>query len=83
MLSCADATLYTGVAKDLPRRVNLHNQGKGAKYTKNRTPVKLVYKERAEDKSSALKREHQIKQMSRQAKIELIHYNRVWNHLET
>ena len=73
ILECADGTLYTGITTDLERRVKEHNTSpKGAKYTRNRRPVKLVYNEEAEDKSSASKREYQIKKLSRKEKLLLI-----------
>jgi putative endonuclease len=65
---CADRTLYTGVAKDLAARIRAHNSGTGAKYTRSRVPVKLVYSERARDRSAAQRREHEIKRMPRAAK---------------
>jgi putative endonuclease len=65
---CADRTLYTGVAKDLPSRILAHNSGGGAKYTRSRLPVKLVYSEPARDRSAAQRREHEIKRMTRAAK---------------
>ncbi len=73
ILKCADATLYTGITTDVARRVKEHNSSeKGAKYTKNRRPVTLVYVEEAEDRSSASKREFAIKKLSREKKMELI-----------
>ena len=72
IVRCADQTLYTGVARDLPARVFAHNAGRGAKYTRSRLPVELVYRELAEDRSTALRREHEIKRMSAQAKRGLI-----------
>jgi putative endonuclease len=72
-LECSDGTLYTGVAKDLEARLHEHNtSAKGAKYTRSRRPVTLVYSERADDRSSALKREAAIKRLSRSQKIALI-----------
>ena len=68
MLRCADDTLYCGVTNDLDRRVAAHNAGEGAKYTRGRLPVRLAYVEPCADKSTALKREAQIKQMKRDAK---------------
>jgi putative endonuclease len=65
---CADRTLYTGVAKDLAARIRAHNSGTGAKYTRSRVPVKLVYSERARDRGAAQRREHEIKRMPRAAK---------------
>lgn len=72
ILSCDDGTLYTGYTTDLNRRLNEHNRGEGAKYTRGRTPVQLVYKEEYESRSRAQKREYEIKQYSRQKKMELI-----------
>ncbi len=70
---CADNTLYTGIATDLKRRIEEHNfSDKGAKYTKARRPVKLVYSEKHPDRSSASKREYHIKKMSRKEKEILI-----------
>lgn len=71
LLKCADDTLYCGYTNDLIARVKTHNDGKGAKYTKGRLPVQLVFYEQFETKSQALKREHKIKKMTRQEKIEL------------
>ena len=72
ILKCADGTLYTGITNDLANRVSAHNSGKGAKYTKSRIPVALVYNEPCDDKSSALKRELEIKKMPRDEKLKLI-----------
>ncbi len=72
MLECADGTLYTGVSNDLAKRIEKHNTGKGAKYTRSRLPVKLVYSETAPDKGEALKKEIKMKQLSRTEKLELI-----------
>lgn len=72
ILRCADGTLYTGSTDDLVRRVAMHNAGKGAKYTRGRGPVELVYSEEAESYSAALKREYAIKQLTRQEKLKLI-----------
>ena len=70
---CADNTLYTGIATDLERRIEEHNSSnKGAKYTKARRPVTLVYSEKHSDRSSASKREYRIKKMSREEKKLLI-----------
>jgi putative endonuclease len=71
ILICADDTLYTGIANDLDNRVNAHNNGKGAKYTSGRNPVVLAYKETCENKSDALKRELEIKKMTRAEKHQL------------
>lgn len=72
MLLCADQSLYTGVATDIDARVATHNAGKGAKYTRGRLPVKLVYQERVGARGAALSREHAIKRMRRTAKRQLI-----------
>ena len=75
ILECADKTLYTGIAKEMERRVDEHNNSpKGAKYTKARRPVKLVYEERHRSKNSALKREIIVKKMSKTQKEKLISY---------
>ena len=65
LLRCADDTLYCGITNDLEKRLAVHNAGEGAKYTRGRTPVRLAHIESYADKSAALKREMQIKQMSR------------------
>ena len=72
ILSCADDTLYTGITTECERREKQHNSGKGAKYTRVRLPVVMVYKEEAEDRSAASKREYQIKQLTRKQKLALI-----------
>ena len=73
ILQCADDTLYTGITTDIERRVEEHNSSdKGAKYTKLRRPVALVYSEESEDRSSASKREYAIKKLTRAQKLELI-----------
>ena len=72
ILCCSDNTYYTGYTTDVEKRVQRHNEGKRAKYTKSRRPVQLVYQEKYMDKSCALKREYAIKQLSRQEKEQLI-----------
>ena len=73
LLRCSDNTLYCGWTTDLKRRLAAHNSGKrGAKYTRTRRPVELVYFEELENKSSAMKREYEIKQLSRAEKLRLI-----------
>ena len=72
ILKCADGTYYTGWTTDPARRLAVHNSGKGAKYTRSRLPVYLVYIESFETKSDALKRECEIKKMSRAEKELLI-----------
>lgn len=75
ILRCVDGSLYTGIAKDVARRVDEHNSDNrlAAKYTRARRPVKLVYTEVVRDRSRAAQREYRIKQMSRQEKEALIH----------
>ena len=72
IVKCNDGSLYTGYAKDVNARISMHNEGKGAKYTKMRRPVQLVYKEVYYTKSEALKREYEIKTFSRQKKLKMI-----------
>lgn len=72
ILRCGDGTLYTGCTNDLPRRLAAHQNGKGAKYTRSRPPVELVYQEEAADKSAALRREIAIKRLDRREKLALI-----------
>ncbi|MBF0814733.1 MULTISPECIES: GIY-YIG nuclease family protein [Staphylococcus] len=72
IVKCKDGSLYTGYAKDVTQRVAKHNNGQGAKYTKIRRPVQLVYQEMFATKSEALKREYEIKTYTRQQKLELI-----------
>jgi len=72
ILSCADDTLYTGYTARLNERVELHNAGKGAKYTRSRLPVRLIYSESFPDKPSALRREIELKKLKRSEKLKLI-----------
>ncbi|MEG1756492.1 MAG: GNAT family N-acetyltransferase [Clostridia bacterium] len=72
LLRCADGTLYTGITDNIPRRVAAHNSGKGAKYTRGRLPVRVVYREICADRAAALRREVRIKKLSRQEKERLI-----------
>ena len=69
ILECADGTLYTGWTTDVQKRLQTHNEKKGAKYTRSRTPVKLFHCEEFETKSEALKREAEIKRLPRSKKI--------------
>ena len=71
LLRCSDQTLYCGITNDLTKRLVAHNAGEGAKYTRGRTPVTVVYQESCADKSSALKREREIKSLSRADKLAL------------
>jgi putative endonuclease len=72
ILKCADGTLYTGITTDINRRIKQHQSGNGSKYVKTRRPVRLVYRENAMDRSTALKRELEIKAMSRPQKLALV-----------
>ena len=72
ILKCSDGTFYTGVTNDLDKRIEQHNKGKGAKYTRSRLPVHVVYQESAPEKGIALKREYAIKQLSREEKLQLM-----------
>jgi putative endonuclease len=72
ILECSDGSYYTGWSSDPQRRLREHNSGKGARYTRSRRPVRLVYLEELPDKSSALKRERAIKALARPKKIQLI-----------
>lgn len=72
ILKCNDDTFYTGWTNDLEKRVACHNSGKGARYTKTRLPVSLIYYETFETKQEAMKREYAIKQMTRKQKEKLI-----------
>ncbi|WP_461810267.1 GIY-YIG nuclease family protein [Faecalimonas sp.] len=72
IVRCSDGTLYTGWTNDLEKRIKNHNTGKGAKYTKTRTPVTLEYYETFPTKQEAMKREYAIKQMKRKEKEKLI-----------
>lgn len=72
IVECADGTYYTGWTTDPQRRVQVHNAGRGARYTRSRRPVRLVYLESCADRSSAMKRERAIKALSRNDKEKLI-----------
>ena len=69
---CADDSLYTGIAIDVAERIESHNAGRGAKYTRSRLPVELVYSEVVDDRATALRREFAIKRLERAAKKKLI-----------
>lgn len=75
ILECADKTFYTGWTNDLEKRIKTHNEGKGAKYTKYRLPVKLIYYEEFENKIDAMKREYAIKRLTRKQKEKLTSNN--------
>lgn len=72
IVECSDGTFYTGWTTDIKKRLLIHNAKKGAKYTRARTPVRLVYLEEADTKQKAMRREAQIKSLSRQEKEQLI-----------
>ena len=72
IVECSDGTLYTGWTNNLEKRLEAHNAGKGAKYTKTRRPVKLVYQEQFETKEEAMSREYHIKQLSRKEKMKIM-----------
>ena len=72
ILRCADGTLYTGITNDLERRLAEHGAGQGAKYTKGRAPLQLVYQETCSGRGPASKRENEIKSLDRKAKLSLV-----------
>lgn len=76
IIQCSDNTLYTGYTTDIKRRINEHNTGNGAKYTRGRTPVTLKHVEIFQNKSSAMQREYSIKQQKRSEKLKLISDNK-------
>ena len=71
MLECSDGSLYTGYTSDIERRISQHQSGVGCKYTRVRLPIELVYKENFEKRSDAMKREREIKRLSRLEKLKL------------
>ena len=72
LLRCGDGSLYTGATDNVPRRLAVHQAGKGAKYTRSRLPVELVYQEPCPDRSAAMRREAAIKRLPRNRKLALI-----------
>ena len=72
IIECNDGSLYTGITNDLDKRITAHNDGRGAKYTKSRRPVRLRYSEPAADRKNASQREYAIKSLRKAAKIHLI-----------
>ena len=72
IVQCSDKSLYTGITTDIARRLKEHNSKKGAFYTKNKLPVKLVYQESMADRPEAMRREHAIKSLTRKEKLELV-----------
>ena len=75
ILRCRDGSLYTGITTDVDKRFAAHNAGKGAKYTRSRKPVELVYQEACDDHSHALRRELEIKALTKEEKLKLIEYS--------
>ena len=75
LLRCRDGSLYAGWTNDLDRRVRAHNSGRGAKYTRSRRPVELVYAERHATRHEAMSRERELKAMTREQKLALIREN--------
>jgi putative endonuclease len=76
MLRCGDGSLYTGMTNDLEKRVRAHREGRGARYTRSRPPVTLVFHQRQQTRSAALKAEHQMKQLPRSEKLALVRRHR-------
>ena len=74
ILRCRDGSLYTGWTNDLRRRVRAHNAGRGARYTRSRRPVELIWFEVHPDKSAALRREAAVKRLSREEKLRLVRF---------
>jgi putative endonuclease len=72
ILECADGSLYTGITTDVSRRIKQHESGEGAKYTRGRAPLKLLYTKKFKSRSAASKRELEVKKMSREEKLDLI-----------
>lgn len=72
MAECADGTYYTGITKDVEKRIEVHNSGKGAKYTATHGPVKLVFQEPQASYSVALRREYQVKSLSKKRKVRFV-----------
>lgn len=72
ILRCKDNTLYTGITTDVEKRLEAHQSGRGAKYTRGRGPLELVYRETCIDHSAALKREYEVKRLTREQKQKLI-----------
>ena len=77
VLLCYDNTLYTGWTTNILKRLSKHNSGRGAKYTRSRTPVCIVYSEEMKSKSAAMKKEYRVKQLSRKEKARLCHIEEI------
>lgn len=69
---CSDGTFYTGYTNDIQKRQQAHNEGRGARYTKSRLPIKIVYQEEFKNRSEAMRREYEIKQLNKIQKVRLI-----------
>lgn len=76
IIKCKDESLYTGWTNDLEARIQAHNEGRGAKYTKGRGPVELLYIEEFDTKEEAMKREFELKKLSKEKKLKLIQQKR-------
>jgi predicted GIY-YIG superfamily endonuclease len=76
MAECSDGSIYTGIAKDVSKRISVHNKGKGAKYTRSRLPVVLKWQKLCRDRSMASKYEYRIKKLTRKQKLKLIEYGK-------
>jgi putative endonuclease len=76
VLRCSDGSLYTGITNDLPRRLSVHQAGKGGAYTRSRRPVRVVYTEPRSTRGAALRREAELKRLPRSAKLSLIRRHR-------
>ena len=76
LLRCGDGSLYCGITNDLPRRLAAHRSGAGARYTRGRGPLRVVYQEPCADRPAALRREHAVKQLSREEKQQLARQQR-------
>ena len=72
LLACGDGSLYTGITNDLRRRLHAHRQGRGARYTRGRGPLELVHSEPAASRSAALRREYQLRRLSRSEKLAVL-----------
>ena len=72
ILRCKDGSLYTGITTDVEKRLEAHRAGRGAKYTRGRAPLELVYREEFGDHSAALKREAEIKRLPREEKLKIV-----------
>ena len=76
ILRCGDGTLYTGITPDLKARIEAHRSGRGARYTRGRGPLRLIYQESCDTKGDALRREHEVKALPRAGKLALVRKGR-------